>query len=641
MAREFPENIGSIIDESTHTKTNEAKVWDLALKFLEGRQWMSWDTKYKRWSSAPDPMDGMSRVTVNLLLNIYRNITSRLALAYPSTVVMPASPSSDDIVKAQSSEIALRYYWASASIPATLAKAIDWAATTGTAALHSYYDPDEKVVMTKAYGAYDIFFEPGVREVEDSQWIGIRTIHTREDLKDAYPDKHEIIDGAQGSYTGMRDNVQQAGFNVPKDRVDVYELYWRDGRHAIVAGNSYLFKEDEHAIPVIPIQIIRYTAIPNRLWGLGVIAQLLDLQVLYNKARSQIIHNVETMGNPKWLIPRSAGLAANALTNRPGEKVFYNPAGGPPQQVQPAPIPSYVIDNIARIQSEMGDVAGIHSVSMGKRAVGVTSGKAIDALSSRDSSQLEGTQARIEEAVKHMAKSVLMLMGKFYDESKMLRMLDETGRVTFKAIKGIDLVTDPEVSIEAGSLFRFEAQDRDDKILGLLQFGLIPPEEALKELSFRTGNAFVSKKVQAMSHAADLLDAAKLGAEIEFFANDDLAAMEQVFSEFMQTADYYKLEEERQEYIRDALVAILAHGQPDEAYQQLRQAQTVFPRKPPAQPSMAAQSIMATESPGAQAQMVEEQRRLATKVGSLADAERKMTTRTEAGISPARSSGGV
>ena len=234
-----------------------------------------------------------------------------------------------------------------------------------------------------------------------------------------------------------------------------------------------------------------------------------------------------------------------------------------------------------------------------------------------------------------------MLMQKFYTESKMLRMLDETGRVTFKSLKGMDLVTDPEVTIEAGSLFRFEAQDRDDKILGLLQFGLLPPEEALKELSFRTGNAFVSKKVQAMSHASDLLDAAKLGAEIEFFANDDLGAIEQVFSEYMQTADYYKLEDDKQEYIRDALVAVLAHGQPEEAYQHLRQSQTVFPRQPPSQPSMAAQSIVATESPEAQAQMAAEQQKMAGKVGSLAEAERRMTNRTEAGISPARSSGGI
>ena len=641
MAREFPENVGSIIQDSIHSKTSASKVWDLSLKFLEGRQWMSWDSRYKRWSTAPDPMDGMARVTVNLLLNIYRNVTSRLALAYPSTVVMPSSPSSEDIIKAQSSEVALRYYWATGSVSRVLAEAIEWAATTGTAALHSYYDPDEKVVMTKAYGAYDIFFEPGVLSPENSQWIGIRTIHTREDLKDAYPDKHDVIEGAQGSYEGMRDNVQQTGFNVPEDRVDVYEIYWRDGRHAIVAGNAYLFKEDKHPLPIIPIQIIRYTSIPRRLWGLGLLEHLLDLQVLYNKARSQIIHNVETMGNPKWLVPRTAGLAANAITNRPGEKVLYNPAGGPPQQVQPAPIPSYVIDNIARIQSEMGDVAGLHSVSLGKRAVGVTSGKAIDALSSKDSSQLEGTQAAIEHAVKDMAQSILMLMQKFYTESKMLRMLDETGRVTFKSLKGMDLVTDPEVTIEAGSLFRFEAQDRDDKILGLLQFGLLPPEEALKELSFRTGNAFVSKKVQAMSHASDLLDAAKLGAEIEFFANDDLGAIEQVFSEYMQTADYYKLEDDKQEYIRDALVAVLAHGQPEEAYQHLRQSQTVFPRQPPSQPSMAAQSIVATESPEAQAQMAAEQQKMAGKVGSLAEAERRMTNRTEAGISPARSSGGI
>ena len=623
---DFPENVGSILRESKLEKQPHQRLWDMSLRFLEGRQWLSWNDDKRRFTNAPDPSDGMTRVTVNMLLNIYRNISSRLALAYPSAVVLPASPSSGDIIKAQSSETALRYYWSTANIEHVLRDAIDWAITTGTTALHSYYDPGSEVVKTVAHGAYDIFFERGVISPEDSAWIGLRTYHTRNDLKNAYKDKADQIE----SLSAGEEYKSEGIYEGPKDRVEVFEIYWRDGKHAIIAGDVYLFQEKLSG-KKIPIQIIRYTSLPRRLWGISLLAPLLDLQVLYNKSRSQIIHNVETMGNPKWLVPRTAGISANAITNRPGEKVFFNPAGGPPVQAAPVPIPSYVIDNIARVQAEMGDVAGLHSVSLGKRAVGVTSGKAIDALSARDSSQLENTQQSIEYAVKRLAECILMLMGKFYSEEKMMRMLDETGRVTFHAIKGMDLVTDPEVHIETGSLFRQEAQDRDDKVLGLLQMGLLTPDQAIKELSFRTGNAFVTKKIQAMSHASDLLDAAKLGAEVEFFANDDLEAIELIFSEFMQTAEYYKLPEDRQEYIRDALVSVLAFGMPDPEYEAMRSSQTVFPRKPninPAQPM---------GMPTAQQQLISDQE---PQPGSMAQSEKAIATRGEANISPARSSGG-
>ena len=40
-----------------------------------------------------------------------------------------------------------------------------------------------------------------------------------------------------------------------------------------------------------------------------------------------------------------------------------------------------------------------------------------------------------------------------------------------------------------------------------MQLGLLDPKIAMDELSFRTGNAFVSEKVRGIAHAQDMLDA--------------------------------------------------------------------------------------------------------------------------------------
>ena len=331
------------------------------------------------------------------------------------------------------------------------------------------------------------------------------------------------------------------------------------------------------------------------------------------------------MGNTKWVVPKTAGVANSAITSRPGEKIYYNPAGGAPQQIAPAPIPEYVIHNMTRLQSEMGDVAGLHSVSLGKRAVGVTSGKAMETLAAYDTSQLEGTQYYIEQAVAAMAKTALMLMQKYYTEPKMIRMLDDSGRVSFNAIQATSLSEDPEVFIEAGSLFRDEAQDRDAKVMELLQMGLIPPEEALDELSFRTGNAFVSKKVRALAHARDMLEASKQGAEIEIFQSDDLAAFKEVFSEFIQGAEFYTLAEETQEYIRDILVAVESAGLPDQVYLQMAGNQEVFPRQVEPQPPMG--GPMMPQRPGAPKPGMGAAQQAP---GSISGAERSGTNRSEA-----------
>ena len=39
----FPQNLGGIITESKSEKTSERRLWDLSLKFVEGRQWLSYD----------------------------------------------------------------------------------------------------------------------------------------------------------------------------------------------------------------------------------------------------------------------------------------------------------------------------------------------------------------------------------------------------------------------------------------------------------------------------------------------------------------------------------------------------------------------------------------------------------------------
>ena len=99
----FPQNIRGLIAESKNEKKTEKRLWDLSLKFVEGRQWLSYDKRISQFITSNLQTDGQSRVTVNLLINIYRNVLSRLALSYPSIAVMPATPSAEDILKAKTS----------------------------------------------------------------------------------------------------------------------------------------------------------------------------------------------------------------------------------------------------------------------------------------------------------------------------------------------------------------------------------------------------------------------------------------------------------------------------------------------------------------------------------------------------------
>ena len=217
----------------------------------------------------------------------------------------------------------------------------------------------------------------------------------------------------------------------------------------------------------------------------------------------------------------------------------------------------------------------------------------------------------------------------------MVRMLDQTGRVLYRAISTENIVDNPEVFIEAGSAFRFDARDRDQHVMELFQAGLIDPDTAMQELSFRTGNSFITEKVQGLSHAKKLLEATRQGFEIEIFQSDDIKSMLKVFADFVHTDDFYALPEERQLYIRDVVVALSNPMATTEEFIKAEMMQKVFPRQAPS-PSQAQtmQSILAAQSPETQGQMAESAIGMAQQQDSMEAAQSNTARGQEALISP-------
>ena len=107
----FPQNIQQMIGKALHERSFEEQAWNVCLMFLAGKQWLTYDRNISQHLTAKASQGGATKITVNLLLNIYRNLLAKMTLSYPSVVVLPASPSSEDIAKAKASETALRYYW--------------------------------------------------------------------------------------------------------------------------------------------------------------------------------------------------------------------------------------------------------------------------------------------------------------------------------------------------------------------------------------------------------------------------------------------------------------------------------------------------------------------------------------------------
>jgi len=610
----FPTDMYSHILRSRSEKTRHEREWAAAMRMLSGDQWLYWSRRANDYNNIRR-LPGEVRVTVNQMLNIERNILARLTLNAPTPVVIPASDHVDDITKATASEMALRYFWLSEKQNRVWSKAIRWICQTGNVVLHTFYEPgielreqldmlpgeypgtdaekeDDEVgsrqtkgrVRCEAVSPFDVFFEPGVHSPDEARWTAIRTYTTKGELKDTYPDKGAEIDNLPDDTDYQLLQYQEY---KPQNRVEVFEIYWRDGRHAIMVGSTYLQKEVSEDVRVcFPVKMMRYHIIEGDLWGQGPMVQIADLQQLYNRTRTQIHANVRLMGNPPWLVPRTADVRKGALMNKPGAVIRFTPGGGKPEPASPQQMPSHVLREPSVLREEMSDVAGAHGITLGRREPGVKSGVHARTLTQQDATQLLMTQNEIVFSVEDTMKTVLLLMKRHYNESRVIKMLDAAGTPAWKAISNTDIVDNPEIHINADMLFQVDAANREVKALEYVQLQLMTPEEAREMISFRTYNSQVAQKFLALSHAKEMLQAVILGNDIQILPTDDLQAFLKVFNEFTQSPDYYELPIERQDYIRQIIVDASFANEPDEVHAEQAARSSVHPRVKKAAPQL-------------------------------------------------------
>lgn len=599
------------IETSRSERQIDARNWDLCLAFLEGRQYVFWDKVQSQFINIPQQqLTGRNRITINKLLNGYRSVVSALATSYPSIVVTGETGSYAEITQSEASELALRWFWADQQIEEVFTECAKWLTSVGNVGIYTVWNEETETIETDYVSPYNIFWEPGTGHPKESRWVAIKKLVAREEMIRCYPDFAEQLESVAAEtareQTRPGTGSTQGATTVPENMLAFYEVVFRDGHIEFWVGSSGSgVKVLSRPTPgrCFPFQFVRYTDIPGRLWGLGMMTQALDLQSMYNRSRNLIFDAGELMTNPIWLVPTTTGILQGQISNAPGKTLFYKPAGGKPERVSGSEMPAFFQNSIDKMDAEMMDITGRQATSLGKRPKGITAAKAIEELTHQDDSQLQITAHGMETAAKELAKVVLMFMQEYYTEKKFIKIMGVNGRTIHREIDHQDLIANPMIHIEAGSLFRDEVEDRDQKTMQALQSKLITPEEARARLSMHVGNRDAVKKMQAYAHAEELLDGATGKRDqmvdgqifhigIEIWPFDDLQAIHEVFMEFVRSSEYAALGEGRSTYVRDILAAVslFMAGNTDPNAFDKQVNQKVWPLQP-RDPAVAAQEI--------------------------------------------------
>ena len=592
-------SVGEKRDRAVNWMIGEFLIWDTSRRFLDGLQYGRYNSQATTWVTEPSE-PGISRVTVNLLLPIYNRLQSMLSVVVPYMGVRPASMTTPDMITAKTEAAVIQYLWEQAKVPKKIREANRWLITTGNSYLHTFYNQETSRVDVEVVSPYDILVQEGVNDIHDSEWLIRRSYVYESVIERIYPkiDLSKVTPATIRAGEERNNFTYAASISTDEDQYEVLEYWSRaEKKHCILVGDQTAWEAKKYdPAEKYPIVHFKFHRLAGRLHGKGAIAPLIQIQKEYNAQRSAIITNIRRMGNLQWLIPNNAGV--EDVTNVPGAIIRYNAAAAPPKQVPLNPLPGYVLDNVNRSHSEMLDLAGIHGTSLGKRVSGVQSGKAIESLVSQDVSQLQGVLDSVEEGAILLSECMLMLVKRHYTKAKMIRIFRFDGTMFFKNIKGADLSDEPDIFIEAGSLFKEHIKEREERAVQMLQLGLLTPEEAKRSIRFFGQESQIQQSVRGYNYALDLLEAALVGDVVQVLPTDPLNAIVEVFQEYSTSEEFRDLPMEIQQNVTNVLISVLAQGNP-QVYETLQTPVSPFQTFPQYQPQQQQPGGMA--QPSAQA----------------------------------------
>jgi len=480
-------------EESRSARHRIERQWYLNIQFYRGRQ----NVEFRRSATStagyrlavPPAPPWRVRAIINRIRPMARKEMAKLTSQKPSFVVAPATADDDDQAAARVGEQLLETRYSDLGIAGTQRQWVWWAVVCGTSFLKERWDPGAgpKDPRTKeplgdsVVEAVDPFhlFVPDLHEPElDKQpWIIHAATHPAEYVKRYY--KVDAPGKSTQSVDLFADDLLAGGAPKPKDRVLVLECWLRPGTHPdFPTGGVVTVVGDEVAVatqgsPFLHGEqpFIKLDVIPTGgFYAESSITDLIPLQRLYNRQRSQLIETANTMGRPKWIAPVGS-VNGSQIDSEPGQVITYQPIGPAPTPVPMPPVPSYFQEMPQAALRDMDDISGQHEISRGQQPGQVTAATAISYLQEQDDTLLAWAVGSLEDGMARLGRHLLSHVVQFWGAPRLVRVVGEDQSFDAVELTGSALRGNTDVRVQAGSALPTSRAARQATVLELFKLG--------------------------------------------------------------------------------------------------------------------------------------------------------------------------
>ena len=519
-------------EDGKSRKLKLERNWFQNIEFLDGRQWVVWDTTTRRYR--PEYMlPHRVRYAGNMCSAYVMTRAAKLLKDKPFLKVTPATDEPDDAEISKVSTKVIRYLWDQLKVQGEVLPEFVYSLLLfGTACLKVFYDPTagptlplnsgpEEQLLKDAYGEdtdrrsfalgeaavesvspFHLFPDPTVARFDDCKWVLDVRRKTHDEIRELYPDKGRDVQSVDA--VDARDHYESrvrnsAGSQIRSFSADSYvvptslvkELWVRpcmkypQGYHVISAGGVVLLKEN---LPAwcggkIPYFWLKDKRIPGRMWGGAVFDDLRPINKARNRVVSQHLENANLVANPPIRIPSGSQLRREAVTGKPGAVWKYVPMGPHrPEFVQPATLPDYVKGLPGMLESDAELVTGLNEPTMRASAPSnVRTASGLAALMKMDESRQAVAVNSMNSVLSETGAALLRVVAVSYKEERLARIVGTNDQLSVQRFQGSDLLGpneampgvnyfDVEIRVETG--FKSKEALRE-QLLSYAQVGLV------------------------------------------------------------------------------------------------------------------------------------------------------------------------
>ena len=493
IGKEEVQEATAILQEYKQGKAN------LEARIIEDEQW--W--KLNHWQAlkrkgqvsgavAPEPTSGW---LFNAILNKHADMMDN----YPQAVVLPRERSDEESAKTLTEvvPVILEYN----DFQQTYRENAWEKLKHGTAAYGVFWDAEKENglgdVAIKELDLLNIFWEPGIKDIQKSRNLFIVDLQDNDLLEQSYPE-------LKGKLKGNNFEIAQYIYDDTVDTSDksaVIDWYYKvkapDGRTILhyvkYVGDTVLYASEndpeyrsrgwyDHGMyPVVLDAMFPEKGTPI---GFGYVAICKDPQLYIDKLSGYVLEKSMMATKQRYFLSRSTNVNKKQLLdwNEPIVDVEGELNDTRIKDIQVSPVDGNTINILQMKIEEMKDTAGNRDVNSGGKVSGVTAASAIAALQEAGNKTSRDLIDASYVAFKKIVMLTIELIRQFYDEKRTFRVTaPNSGEYEFVDISNAN-IGEQEMIVAGQIMYRKPVFDLDVKAQKKNPFSIMEQNERAKEL---------------------------------------------------------------------------------------------------------------------------------------------------------------